>query len=78
MDEKHKADDVIHLNDLEFDDEDEEFKVPITREVQPMMVNKSRVSGHHIQVSDSNITKHKVKELSNSFSSLNIDKGDEN
>ena len=43
-----------------------------------MMVNKSRVSGHHIQVSDSTLAKHKVKELSNSFSSLNIDKGDEN
>ena len=25
MDEKHKADEIVHLNDLEFDDEEEEF-----------------------------------------------------
>lgn len=30
------------------DEDDEEFKVPINREVQPMMMNKSRISGHHI------------------------------
>ena len=55
-------------------DEDQVFKVPIAREIRPLMGNKSSVEGHHIQLSDSSHNVRSiVKDLSDSFSSMKID-----